>query len=438
MKRQRFTSLLAKTSSAAALLVVSLLIWSNAAFAVSEPQREALDANIGYFNVEELDCSMFQTAGGQGAGLPTSIPQFWRDLIAGAAAQYPDVDPRLVASVLWAENRGWPDPNTNWAASEAGAKGPWQFIDSTWARMGTDGDGDGIADPDNPRDAVHAAFKHHAGSAGKPIAVQGYDQNASPDTNFQTTVFQRTGTNLLYYAAKYNGSGAPDGQRLALFPRGQNSDYVIMNYWLLATNFDRGWTPDGGYVDAKVTGSMFGGGAAPQAPGPGGISALSGNALCPGASGSGQLVGNVAWPMDKALYDTNPNDWTKPHHDYPAADIPVPVGTPVYAMMGGRIVSAPVGGGCGQGVSIDSGNGITFIYCHGTDGGQVEGARQGDQVQAGQLIMHSGNTGNSTGPHLHLGIKVNGQNRCPQPLFQGMAGGSPPSIESLPSSGCTN
>jgi murein DD-endopeptidase MepM/ murein hydrolase activator NlpD len=41
----------------------------------------------------------------------------------------------------------------------------------------------------------------------------------------------------------------------------------------------------------------------------------------------------------------------------------------------------------------------------------------GDPVVAGQQIMLSGNTGHSSGPHLHLGIRINGVDYCPQPLL---------------------
>lgn len=429
-----------KIPATISLAVAGVLFLSVSASALSEKQKQLMDSGIYYFNNEQINCDFIAATGGGGGTLPNSVPQVWRDLIMAAAPQYPDVDPRLVASVLWAENRGWPTyRTTGWAVSpSASAAGPWQFIPSTWANMGTDGNGDGVKDPNNPADAVHAAFKHHAGSAGKPVAVQGFNAAVTAEANLGTTVFQRNDSNLLYYAAKYNGSGAPDGVALASFPRGQNSDYVIMNFWLLASNFEQGWNPESGQiVDAKVTGQMFGAGTAGTlAPGSG--SALTANPLCPGAAGaSGLLVGDVAWPMDKALYDANPGTWTDPHHDYPASDIGVAQGTPVYSMLAGRVSSAPVGGGCGLGVSIDTGTNIRITYCHGTDGGEVQGARQLEQVSAGQLIMHSGNTGHSTGPHLHVQIKVNGENRCPQPLFLGMAAGSPPAIESLPNSGCT-
>lgn len=155
------------------------------------------------------------------------------------------------------------------------------------------------------------------------------------------------------------------------------------------------------------------------------------------SGGSGEVIGGYSLPVDKHWYDEHPEWFSKPHHDYPAADIPVPVGTNAYSMTDGTITSAPVGGDCGQGVEIDAGNGLIFKYCHGSDGGAVQGAKKGDKVVAGQLIMHTASTGESSGPHLHVEIKVNGQARCPQSLFKSIADGSPADPKSLPASGCT-
>lgn len=153
---------------------------------------------------------------------------------------------------------------------------------------------------------------------------------------------------------------------------------------------------------------------------------------------SGSVVGGYGFPLDRVLYDQNPGNFTRPHHsNRVAVDIPVPEGREVYSILAGKIISAPPGGDCGNGVIIDSEGGIRITYCHGIDGGSISGAGVNDSVVAGQLIMHSGNTGHSTGPHLHIQIDINGSRKCPQPLLVGIAEGSPPDIFSLPTSGCT-
>lgn len=365
------------------------------------------------------------STGGEGADIVAAmneLPAFWKEIIMGAAPKYPDVDPRLVAATLWIENRGWPDPNKQWSVSSSSAQGPWQFIPSTWATMGRDGDGDGIKDPNNPKDAVLAAFEHQRGSAGKPISAE-YDGN--PESSFHKVVYKKDTSNLLYFIGKYNGSGAPNGTKLDAFSRGQNSDYVIMGYWLLATNFKKTWntTKWGTFID--VSGTAAAGADS---------SAAGGGAGC--SSSSGAMVGNLAWPVNKKFWDDHPEWFTKPHHDHPAADIPVPMGTEVYSMTDGTVIKAPAGGDCGIGVIIDTADGVRMTYCHGSDGGNI--VKTGDKVTAGQLIMHSASTGASTGPHLHVGISVGSVARCPQQEFEAMGKGAPIDLKTLPTSGCTN
>lgn len=164
----------------------------------------------------------------------------------------------------------------------------------------------------------------------------------------------------------------------------------------------------------------------------------SGAVTCSG--GGGQLVNGYSLPVDKEFYDENPEWFTKPHHDYPAADIPVPEGTAIYAVRGGTVRSS--GGDCGNGVTIAGDDGVTYTYCHGSDGGSVPGALDGDTVSAGQLIMHSSYTGHvvpagPAGSHLHLAMSLSGTKLCPQTLFSGIATGSVPNVNDLPTSGCT-
>lgn len=82
-------------------------------------------------------------------------------------------------------------------------------------------------------------------------------------------------------------------------------------------------------------------------------------------------------------------------------------------------------------------DGAEYVYCHGKPGSQT--VRHGDRVAAGQVVMLSASTGRSTGPHLHFGIRVKGEARCPQTMLESIASGNtPPASETLPSSGCTS
>ena len=154
---------------------------------------------------------------------------------------------------------------------------------------------------------------------------------------------------------------------------------------------------------------------------------------CP--SGDLALAGDYALPVERHWYDEHPEWFTKPHHDYPAADIPVPTGTPLYAVTNGVVISTPTSGSCGIGVIINGDDGAQYTYCHGHPGSQA--VTTGDTVTVGQHLMDSASTGNSTGPHLHFAIKIDGQARCPQPLLVSIAEGTPASPDSLPTSGCS-
>jgi cell wall-associated NlpC family hydrolase len=69
--------------------------------------------------------------------------------------------------VLAAINKVETNFGQNLGPSSAGAVGWMQFMPSTWARWGTDANGDGIADPDNPTDAIFSAARYLAGCGGQ-------------------------------------------------------------------------------------------------------------------------------------------------------------------------------------------------------------------------------------------------------------------------------
>jgi murein DD-endopeptidase MepM/ murein hydrolase activator NlpD len=94
-------------------------------------------------------------------------------------------------------------------------------------------------------------------------------------------------------------------------------------------------------------------------------------------------------------------------HKHSGQDFAVPVGTPVKAAGSGTVVKAgPNGGGdgpaYGNAIVIKHANGKYSQYAHLSSINVGVGA----QVKAGQLIAKSGNTGNSSGPHLHFEIRT--------------------------------
>ena len=85
-------------------------------------------------------------------------------------------------------------------------------------------------------------------------------------------------------------------------------------------------------------------------------------------------------------------------------DLAAPQGTPIYASRAGVVTTATYSSSAGYYVTINHGDGFSSIYMHMTN--YVVGA--GSAVSAGQLIGYVGNTGITTGYHLHFGIAYNG------------------------------
>jgi murein DD-endopeptidase MepM/ murein hydrolase activator NlpD len=168
-----------------------------------------------------------------------------------------------------------------------------------------------------------------------------------------------------------------------------------------------------------------------------GTGALDSDAPAPtGSCAPGATVaGGYALPVPRHWYDEHPTWFTKPHHDYPAADIPVPTGTPIYAAAPGTVAWSTTSGSCGVGLAVEGDDGAQYTYCHGLPGSTTVVA--GAKVNSGQLLMRSASTGNSTGPHLHFAIKANGQLRCPQNFFVAIAIGRPSLPHGLPIWDCT-
>ena len=138
----------------------------------------------------------------------------------------------------------------------------------------------------------------------------------------------------------------------------------------------------------------------------------------PGAAFQMPLPG-VSLPTDggrdygpRTSFRTSNGNRASSNHD--GVDFSAAAGTPVRAVAGGtvsRVVRSD--SGYGNLVEIDHGNGTSTFYAH-LQNFDVE---QGDTVAPGQTFGRVGSTGNSTGPHLHMGAKRNGRSIDPAQLF---------------------
>jgi len=103
------------------------------------------------------------------------------------------------------------------------------------------------------------------------------------------------------------------------------------------------------------------------------------------------------------------------HHD--GIDLAAPVGAPIRAIADGQVMYADPHGGYGKYIVVRHLNGITSHYGH-CDTMEVI---PGHTVTAGQIIGTVGNSGASTGPHLHFEIRRDGEAQDPESFLPGLA-----------------
>lgn len=119
--------------------------------------------------------------------------------------------------------------------------------------------------------------------------------------------------------------------------------------------------------------------------------------------------GRLLWPTTSSIitsyfgYRVHPIWGTTRFHS--GIDIGAGYGKPIYAAADGVVIFAGWYYGYGYTVVIDHGSGITTLYAHCSS----LNVYKGQYVTRGQVIARVGSTGNSTGPHLHFEVQINGQ-----------------------------
>lgn len=114
------------------------------------------------------------------------------------------------------------------------------------------------------------------------------------------------------------------------------------------------------------------------------------------------------WPIDRTKLRKVSSLFGMRHHPtldtwrmHDGVDLTAPIGTSVYATADGTISLSRVQGGYGDIIEINHGHGYTTRYAHLS----ARYVSEGDKVMRGQVIGDVGNTGTSTGPHLHYEVR---------------------------------
>jgi murein DD-endopeptidase MepM/ murein hydrolase activator NlpD len=355
-------------------------------------------------------------------GLPFPVLQgYWQR--AGATYGIP-------WQVLAAINKVESNFGRNMGPSSAGAIGWMQFMPSTWERWGMDADGDGIADPWNPQDAIFAAARYLAAAGGRTDIARGvfaynHAQWYVDEVLGLARLYGQSGTEVPFVYDRLQGKLQAAERTVArqnrilvkaallereLARRSRLLDSRANSARLLSDRLEL--QKDAFEMDARRAGAAAEVRAARRK-----LKRAESTldevrssswtaSFSPGtatALGGPSYQGNYVFPVGGGANIVSVGHH---HHDYPAADIAAPEGSPVYALTDGVIVDAwqLPSGRCGIGFTMRANaDGREWTYCHMSYEDPTIGS--GASVAAGQPVGLVGHTGHATGPHLHLQLQ---------------------------------
>ena len=137
------------------------------------------------------------------------------------------------------------------------------------------------------------------------------------------------------------------------------------------------------------------------------------------SSNSTYTGGQFLWPCPASSTITSPFGWRNHPVNggsalHAGVDIAAPMGSSVLAAEDGTVIVAQYSGSAGNYIMIDHGGGLSTVYMHNSS----LLVSVGETGEKGQTIAYSGSTGWSTGPHLHFGVRVDGEYVNPMPYVQ--------------------
>ncbi len=348
--------------------------------------------------------------------------------------------------VLAAINKIETNFGRNMGPSSAGAVGWMQFMPDTWLRWGMDGNADGLADPWNPEDAIHAAARYLAAANGRtdiPRAIFAYNHAqwyvddvlqlaamfggdlAGADAVFSldrmAVALEEAEVQVAGIAEQLAAAEAAQAQAAAnaggLAGVADDLDQLISDRAAAEKDaFQAGQELAAATTEVdRLRAELDQARAALDAARSGARSA----SFAPAAAGLLRMPTRADGYVFPVGGSPSAISVARTHHDYPAADIAAPMGAPLYGLADGIVLSLADDGRCGTGFVLRTLDGLEWVYCHLSY--RDPGLEQGSLVSAGQWVGLVGSTGNSTGPHLHLGLRPA---RYPQemPWFQEFAG----------------
>ena len=347
--------------------------------------------------------------------------------------------------VLAAINKVESNFGRNMGPSSAGAIGWMQFMPSTWMQWGTDANGDGVADPWNPTDAIFSAARYLAAAGGTSDiyrAVYAYNHadwyvqevlglanlyGANSTIAFTLDRMQQSLDAARQAAADASGQVVDARRTLQADARAASrlraradvatllSDRLVLGKQASLAAIRRD-------ADAAAVAQRRQALASAQAQLAHAEQASAAASFTPAASNvlSGpSYLGGYVFPVGGGAGVVRASHT---HHDFPAVDIAAPMGSPEYALADSVVLRSwsypdPA---CGIGLTLQAFDGQVWTYCHLSelDPNVVAGAH----LTAGQQVGLVGMTGDATGPHLHLQLQPPTQWPQREAWFQSFAG----------------